>query len=926
MPDAAARSRQYRIAFAALMLTVCAVFWRHLFTSDVLFYRDITFASYPRAVELRNIVRSGSLPIWNPYEHFGEPVIANPDYLLFYPTAWLAWVLPAAYGFKLHFVLHYFLLAAGGFLLARRLGRSPFACYLAGALFVFSGPVMSLGNFSNMVAAAAWMAPALLGCDYLMRRGGWRGATLFAAALALQFMAGEPFTSLITVALALAWCVVFAGAQRPSLGEEPLPLASRRTGGSLRSRLCFLASREAVRHGGLRSRLCLILRRFVPACLLAFALSAIQLLPAARHLPETARSQLPFEHSFFWSLDPLKLLEVLIPRVWGDAFAHVRLPWLLLEGREAFLLSVFIGIIPLGLAAAGLLLGRNRLAWFWSAVAVVCVLAALGNYTPLGWVLYYVVPVFRIFRFPEKLMIPTALAVAQLAALGSDALLGNRLVAGGWWLVGAEPNDSRRRFPRRSLAALEIALLLFAAAWLALSASVLLAPARARAAATRISGAVFTEQFVAWIIEQTAHQATRNREGLDMDRTEAVERAARWLMEVVPTRLPYVLLGTLLLAAILRLHRRVWGRWLSAGQADGIRRFQGETIVTLLSGLVWFAGGAAVIQSAVNHYGLIPLASARYFSDRSPVLDSMSSRQPPPRIFAEPAQAGIAVASLFSQEMDFLPPAAQFNYGKRLSLVWAAGTLGVETTFSDDPEQLLEHAHADLQHFVYRIGQYEPIERLLALGSVEYAVLPAESAVRGPGWGPVELFLRPPLHPVRAYRLVNSVPRAYLVAARAAEILPTGRETIDRLVSNGFDLRRQVVLEHHAFSDAELQASTLSLSELAGEAAIVSRSATRVETEASPLDPAYLVLTDSYDPDWVVSVDGKRAPVLRANQIFRAVPLSAGKHRLVFTYRPVWLFLGAALTLAAAGLAALFLVRETRRQRSAATAPAGGSA
>jgi len=193
----------YWIAFAALMALVAAVFWRALFTSDTFFFRDISFAHFPRAVELRTLVRSGQLPIWNPFEHFGEPVSVNANYLLFYPTAWLAWMLPAAYGFKLHYLLHFFVLAAGTFLLARRIGLRPFACFLAGALFVFSGPIVSLGAFYNLLPAVAWMPLAVLAADYQMRRGGWKGTGALAGALTLQVFAGEPLTSLATAAMAL---------------------------------------------------------------------------------------------------------------------------------------------------------------------------------------------------------------------------------------------------------------------------------------------------------------------------------------------------------------------------------------------------------------------------------------------------------------------------------------------------------------------------------------------------------------------------------------------------------------------------------------------------------------------------------------------------------------------------------------------------
>ncbi len=48
----------------------------------------------------------------------------------------------------------------------------------------------------------------------------------------------------------------------------------------------------------------------------------------------------------------------------------------------------------------------------------------------------------------------------------------------------------------------------------------------------------------------------------------------------------------------------------------------------------------------------------------------------------------------------------------------------------------------------------------------------------------------------------------------------------------------------------------------------------------------WLVLNDPYHPWWQAEVDGRRATLLRANGIFRAVPVSAGRHRVRFAFRP----------------------------------------
>ena len=496
-------SRGYGLAFAALIVSVAAVFWQHLFTSDVLFFRDITGAHFPRVVEMRALVRAGLLPLWNPFEHFGESVVVNPNYLLFYPTTWLTWVLPAAYGFKLHFVLHFFLAAAGAFLLARRVGLKPFPCYVAGALFVFSGPVMSLGNFYNVLPATAWMPLAVLAADYQMRRGGWRGAGLVATCLALQVFAGSPLTSLVTIALVLGWAIAF-------YGDFAAPFwagANRRLFG-----------------------------RFLWGLMLAGGLAAVQVVPTLWHLRHTQRAgHFTYQHGLIWSLHPLKFVEMLSPHFWGDPFFDAGLPWLYLEGRALYLFpSVFIGIVPLALAVVAILVRTatggeattdgTRATRLWLVVGVVALALALGRFTPLGLVFYDLFPLFRFVRFPVKFLVPATLAATQLAALGVQYLLNGRT------------EGAHARWLRR----LSVGLLALGLVWLILAAIPVFWPGPARAVAGWLTALEFDHS-----------RALNVRQTLGIDRTELLARATDWLMWVIPARLPGVLGAALLMAGIL---------------------------------------------------------------------------------------------------------------------------------------------------------------------------------------------------------------------------------------------------------------------------------------------------------------------------------------------------------------------------------------
>lgn len=86
-----------------------------------------------------------------------------------------------------------------------------------------------------------------------------------------------------------------------------------------------------------------------------------------------------------------------------------------------------------------------------------------------------------------------------------------------------------------------------------------------------------------------------------------------------------------------------------------------------------------------------------------------------------------------------------------------------------------------------------------------------------------------------------------------------------------------------------------------------------VRLEVSLDGDGLLVLTDQFFPGWEVEVDGVPGEVVVANGTFRGVPLGAGRHGVVFTYRPwtvragTWLSVAGLVVLVS--FAAIGLVR-----------------
>ena len=95
------------------------------------------------------------------------------------------------------------------------------------------------------------------------------------------------------------------------------------------------------------------------------------------------------------------------------------------------------------------------------------------------------------------------------------------------------------------------------------------------------------------------------------------------------------------------------------------------------------------------------------------------------------------------------------------------------------------------------------------------------------------------------------------------------------------DLRTTVVLDRHD------QAEPGHDGERGGTARVVAYRNNQVVIEADSTTSGYVVLNDPYHPWWFAAVDGADAPVLRANVLFRAVAVPAGRHTVRFEFRPL---------------------------------------
>jgi hypothetical protein len=134
------------------------------------------------------------------------------------------------------------------------------------------------------------------------------------------------------------------------------------------------------------------------------------------------------------------------------------------------------------------------------------------------------------------------------------------------------------------------------------------------------------------------------------------------------------------------------------------------------------------------------------------------------------------------------------------------------------------------------------------------------------------------------YENPRALPRAFLVnewrRADFGELIRDGWPAVDP--------RRVVLLEHAPPGGLPLPGGERGLraGDLPGTARIVRYRNTEVIVETDAPSAALLVLTDVWHPWWRADLDGAPAEVLKADVLFRAVVLPAGRHLVRFTFHP----------------------------------------
>jgi hypothetical protein len=137
--------------------------------------------------------------------------------------------------------------------------------------------------------------------------------------------------------------------------------------------------------------------------------------------------------------------------------------------------------------------------------------------------------------------------------------------------------------------------------------------------------------------------------------------------------------------------------------------------------------------------------------------------------------------------------------------------------------------------------------------------------------------------PLRVYRNRLAVARARIVPTLTPY---RGDDGFVRAIEAG---EEDLFFRTALVEEDDLRAAGIEIrrAEPGGTATIVSEEQGKVVVRTEG-PGGFLVLSDTLVPGWEARVDGRAAPVLRADYAFRAVPVGPGRHEVVFRYAPWW--------------------------------------
>ena len=166
---------------------------------------DIPSLIYPLRIYAMQLLSTGVLPLWNPLQFGGYPLMATFQAAVFFPLNILYFFLDHVSAWTIQVILQPFLATLFTYLFLRQLKISKIASLLGGLTFAFSGFNLIWLEYNIHAHVAAFIPVVLLLVEKLVKTNRLSWGVLLSLSVGVQIFAGYPQVTFYTLVLASFW-------------------------------------------------------------------------------------------------------------------------------------------------------------------------------------------------------------------------------------------------------------------------------------------------------------------------------------------------------------------------------------------------------------------------------------------------------------------------------------------------------------------------------------------------------------------------------------------------------------------------------------------------------------------------------------------------------------------------------------------------
>jgi hypothetical protein len=331
--------------FPLILFLILAIlyFWNAVSAQYIFVERDLAPFFIPPKLLWVSLIKHAELPLWNPYNYSGIPLLATLQPGVFYPPHAFYLLLPFNIVWNWLTILHFAFAGINLYFLLRHLKASQAGSFAGGIVFMLSGYLLSVHNLQPHLFAVTWFPLVVLFFIKSLESNRSRETVYTALFLVMEFLAGAPEITMMTVLV----LVLLACFSEGFVEAQP-----------------FWFKKGKVLAGIL---------------IMSLFLTSVQFIPFYELKRQSIRlSGLSYEEAITWSFAWKDFMLFFMPDAFGYAQTTEKY-W----SNQSWLKTVYLGIAPFILSMF-YFIERDKKKWCLLGLAILSFLFALGGkYTDL---------------------------------------------------------------------------------------------------------------------------------------------------------------------------------------------------------------------------------------------------------------------------------------------------------------------------------------------------------------------------------------------------------------------------------------------------------------------------------------------------------------------------------------------------------------